>query len=170
MWRDLNPMEIASLPEARLGGALMAMQVLAVLSVVTVFVVAVASIGVSVGRGSGMLPGGPRNLTWMLAIAPSAFAVVLAAVFAIMTLARARATPIVLSAGMIIWLVLRLLFGVYNQFTFAAQVGASTFLALLWPIFVSVTTDGIAVAALCAYMADGTRPNAYYRRRMRTGR
>ncbi|MCW5748623.1 MAG: hypothetical protein KIT36_20710 [Alphaproteobacteria bacterium] len=171
MWRDLTPPEAATLPEARLGGALLAMFVFAVLSVVALIVAAlVIAIAASARGGGDWFRGGPQMVAFLV---PSVFIAVLAAVFAIMTLARARATPGVLSAGMIVWMVLRLLFTIGAQIAMAAQFGRSgnpMLLTSLMPALVSLAADAIAVAAVCGYMADGTRPNAYYLHRIRTGR
>jgi hypothetical protein len=173
MWRDLTPPEIVTLPEARLGGALMAMFVFAIATVAAVILVAIIFTFIATTRGDSVL-GGQRGFFGLAFIAPSAFIVVLATVFAVMTMARARATPMVLSVGMVVWLVLRLLFAIGGQVALASRLPPSgsgaVLLSTLWPILVSLAADGIAVAALCGYMADGTRPNAYYRRRIRVGR
>ncbi|HJQ56020.1 MAG TPA: hypothetical protein VJ890_03900 [Vineibacter sp.] len=170
MWRDMTPAEIVTLPEARLGGALMAMFVFAILAVVAVILVAIIFTFIATTRGGDVLGGG-RGLPGMLFIAPSAFVVVLATIFIVMTLARASTTPMVLSVGMVVWLVLRLLFAIGGQVALANQLARSgsgtILLSTLWPVLIGLAADGIAVAALCGYMADGTRPNAFYRRRVR---
>ncbi|QQS12102.1 MAG: hypothetical protein IPK81_21715 [Rhodospirillales bacterium] len=172
MWRDLTPQEAATMPEARLGGALMAMFALAIAVVVAMAVVTVFNAWLFLTVGPGGMGRG-QGLATTLFMVPTAFVTLLALVFAIMTMARARSTPTVLIGGVVVWMVLRLLFTIGGQVLVSQQYGANggaVLFSMMWPVLVNVAADGVLAAALCGYMSDGTRPNAYFLRRVRTGR
>jgi hypothetical protein len=38
-----------------------------------------------------------------------------------------------------------------------------------WPLAVDLWAEAVLAAGFCGYMADGVRPNAYYRRRLPAG-
>jgi hypothetical protein len=72
-------------------------------------------------------------------------------VFLVMTVMRARATPVVASGGLLLWVAYRL--------CVAAIAGG-------WPLVLDLLAEAILAAGFCGYMATGLRPNAYYRRRL----
>jgi len=80
------------------------------------------------------------------------FAGVWSAAFVAMTLLRLPATPLVAGAGFLAWIAYR--FAV----ALASQAG--------WPLAVDLWAEAVLAAGFCGYMADGVRPNAYYRRRL----
>jgi hypothetical protein len=71
--------------------------------------------------------------------------------FLVMTAMRARATPVLASGGLLLWIAYRL--------CVAAMTGG-------WPLVVDLLGEAILAAGFCGYMATGLRPNAYYRRRL----
>ncbi len=142
VWRNLTAEEDATRPESRLGGALLLMTIAAsVLCIVTLagagfaferlreigghYMIAVALIG-----------------TWSLA-------------FVVMTLRRARVTPLVASAGLVTWIAYR--------FCVAIVLGQAG-----WPLAIDLLGEAILAAGFCGYMASAVRPNVYYRRRLPT--
>ena len=80
------------------------------------------------------------------------FIVLLSVVFIVMTLLRLRATPVVASAGLLLWIAYRLAVAIVSQ------AG--------WPLTVDLLGEVILAAGFCGYMAEGVRPNAYYRHRL----
>jgi hypothetical protein len=80
------------------------------------------------------------------------FAGIWSAVFVVMTLLRLPATPVMASAGFVAWIAWR--------FAVALWSGAG------WPLAVDLWAEAVLAAGFCGYMADGVRPNAYYRRRL----
>jgi hypothetical protein len=66
-----------------------------------------------------------------------------------MTLARARATPVIASAALVLWVAYR--------FCVAALSGG-------WPLIVDLLAEAVLAAGFCGYMATGALPAAYYRR------
>ena len=73
--------------------------------------------------------------------------------FLAMTVRRVPGTPIIASVGLLLWVAYRLCVAVMS--------GG-------WPLVVDLLGEGILVAGFCGYMATGSRPNAYYRRRLPT--
>ena len=71
-------------------------------------------------------------------------------VFLVMTLMRARATPVVASAGLLLWIAYRLCVAVIT--------GG-------WPLVVDLLGEAVLAAGFCGYLLSGALPNAYYRRR-----
>jgi hypothetical protein len=138
-WRDMTEQEAATRPEARLGGALLWV----VLAAVVVCLVAIfgALLAFDQLRSIG--------IRYMIAVG---FAGTWCAVFVIMTLLRLPATPVVASAGFVAWIAWR--------FAVALWSGAG------WPLAVDLWAEAVLAAGFCGYMADGVRPNAYYRRRL----
>src|SRR5207253_5522293 len=82
------------------------------------------------------------------------FAALLSFAFVVMTLLRVRQTPLVISAGLVAWILYRT--GV------AISYGA----VMHWPLLVDMMGELVMVAGFCGYMASAVRPNAYYRRRV----
>ncbi len=100
-WREMTEHELAGLPEARLGGALLWM----------VTAAAILCIGALIGS-----------------------------------------PPIVAAVGFLAWIAYR--------FAVALLSHAG------WPLMVDLLGEAVLAAGFCGYMADGVRPNAYYRRRL----
>ena len=97
------------------------------------------------------------------------FFVAWAWVFLIMTVLRLGATPIVASAGLIAWVLLRALVSWIGQapaIAAAEQTSILDALVLTWPYATAIVAEISMVAGFCGYMATGMRPNAYYRRRL----
>jgi hypothetical protein len=67
-------------------------------------------------------------------------------------LLRLPATPLVASAGFLAWIAWRFTVALWSQ------AG--------WPLAVDLLAEAALAAGFCGYMADGVRPNAYYRRRL----
>ena len=68
-----------------------------------------------------------------------------------MTLVRAPATPLIVSLGFLLWIAFRL--------WVAIAAGH-------WPLIVDLLGEAVLAAGFCGYMLTGSRPNAYYRRRL----
>jgi hypothetical protein len=131
--------ELATVAEAHLGGALLWMVSAAGAVAATVLLGAVFD-----SRQLALL--GAR---YSVAVA---FIGLWSALFVVMTVLHLRATPQIASAGLLAWIAWR----------FAA--------ALLdhagWPLAVDLLGEVLLAAGFCGYMAEGLRPNAYYRRRL----
>jgi hypothetical protein len=176
-WRDMTAAEIAGRPEMRLGGALLWL----------VIVCSVAFIVPTVGMLLAMLVlwtggihanpaglfswiDGPYRMGWTYMI-PVIFFMVWSLVFVVMTLLRAAATPMVASAGIVVWVVLRIALNYVGQAPLVAAEDRTTLLdalVRLWPYAVVTLSEAALAAGFCGYMAAGVRPNAYYRRRLPT--
>ena len=166
-WRAMTADEIATRPEARLGGALAWMFWLAL----AIGIVPPLGLGLdlaflytgSIHGGPGVwligFYGGPVDVGWPYMVSVI-FIVLGSLVFVVMTVMRAQSTPTTASIGIVIWVVLRSTFG-YAPYLLAAQDPLYT-----WPYAASLATEAIMAAAFCGYMATGVRPNAYYRRRL----
>jgi hypothetical protein len=74
--------------------------------------------------------------------------------FIVLTLLRARATPTLASAGLVLWV------------TYRFAVAAGDGLVAHWPLAVDLLAELIMAASFCGYMASAPRPIAYYRRRL----
>lgn len=138
-WRDMTEQELATRPEARLGGALR-------------WLVAAAAVVCTVAFAGILLALDQLRLIgahYMIAVG---FAGVWSAVFVVMTLVRLRATPLIASVGFLAWIAYRFGVAVWSQ------AG--------WPLAVDLLAEAVLAAGFCGYMADGVRPNAYYRRRL----
>ena len=138
-WRGMTEQEAATRPEARLGGALLWV----VLAAVVVCLVAIVGALLAFDQLRSI------GIRYMIAVG---FAGIWAAVFVVMTLLRLPATPVVASAGFVAWIAWR--------FAVALWSGAG------WPLAVDLWAEAVLAAGFCGYMADGVRPNAYYRRRL----
>lgn len=138
-WRDMTEQERATRPEARLGGALFWM----VLAAAVLCVVAVAGSLLAFDQLRQI------GIKYMIAVG---FAGAWSAVFVVMTLLRLQATPLVASAGFLAWIAWRFAVALWSQ------AG--------WPLAVDLLAEAVLAAGFCGYMADGVRPNAYYRRRL----
>ena len=141
-WREMTEQEAAAQPEARLGGALLWMVMAA--AVLCLVATAGALLAFDQLRAIG--------LRYMIAVG---FAAVWSAGFVIMTLLRLPATPVVASAGFLAWIAWRFV---------ASLLGHAG-----WPLAVDLLGEALLAAGFCGYMAEGVRPNAYYRRRLPKG-
>lgn len=172
-WRALTDDEISRIPETRLDGALLWI-VAAAAAIVGIPVIGFALMYAAVAVGSihsgpieyliGMYGGiadrGPRAMVVM------GWLVAWAAVFLVMTVLRLPATPLVANGGLVGWVMLRLVLG-YGGLVIAD--GRPDALTYHWPLLLEIIADIAMTAAFCGYMANGRRPNAYYRRRLPTG-
>ena len=140
-WRQLTEQEEATLPQARLGGLLLA----AVIAAALLCLVELAGLIFALDR---LLEIGSR---YTVAVT---FGGLLSLVFVVMTLLRAPQTPIVISASLVLWILYR------------GGVGISYGAVAHWPLVVDMLGELILAAGFCGYMAGGLRPNAYYRRRI----
>lgn len=140
-WRDMTEQEQAMRPEARLGGAVLWMVVAAVM--LCMVTLAGSALALQQLREIGV--------RYMIAVG---FVTVWSALFVVMTLLRLPATPLVASAGLLAWI--------------AYRFSASMLSHAGWPIAVDLLGEALLAAGFCGYMAEGVRPNAYYRRRLPT--
>src|SRR5258708_2704222 len=111
-WRTMTEAEFIAAPEARLRGALLCMVIVAVVAAVVPTVgVALAILVLSTG-GVHANPGnifswldGPFRIgtTYMI---PVVYFMAWCLVFVVMTLTRLKSTPMVASAGIVLWVVL----------------------------------------------------------------
>ena len=131
--------ELAGSPEGRLGGALLWMVIAAAI------LCAVAIVGALAGFEQLRAIGG----RYAIAVG---FIAAWSALFIVMTLLRLRLTPVVTSAGFLAWIAYR--------FVIAATGHAG------WPFVIDLLGEALLAAGFCGYMAEGVRPNAYYRRRL----
>lgn len=138
-WRQLTEQEQATRPEARLGGALLWV----VLAAAAVCIVAIGGALLAFDQLRAI------GVHYMIAVG---FAGAWSLVFVMMTMLRLPATPMVASAGFVAWIAWR--------FAAALWSGAG------WPLAVDLWAEAVLAAGFCGYMADGVRPNAYYRRRL----
>ena len=140
-WRDMTTEEAATLPEARLGGALLWMVVAGALLCILAIVGAIFAFQQLREIGGRYMIAVGFVAAWSLA-------------FIVLTLLRARVTPVVAGAGLVVWIA-------YRFFAIAvSQTG--------WPLAIDLLGEAVLAAGFCGYMAGGVRPNAYYRRRLPT--
>jgi hypothetical protein len=138
-WRTMTATELATRPEAKLGGALLAIDVIAVLLCALVLV------------GLNLALNEFRAIGTRYGIAV-AFITLWSGAFVVMTWLRLRATPVLASAGLFAWILYRLAVSVAGGYG--------------WPLAVDLLAELAMAASFCGYMATGVRPNAYYRRRL----
>ena len=140
-WRTLTEEEAATLPEARLGGALLWI-------VIAALVLCLVSL-----LGSTLAFERLHAIGLRYAIAVG-FVTIWSAGFLALTALRWRHTPVVASAGLVLWIAWR-----------TAVVLSGNPLEL-WPLLVDLAAEAMLAAGFCGYMAAAVRPNAYYRRRL----
>ena len=140
-WRTLTEEEAATLPEAHLGGALLWI-------VIAAFALCLVSL-----LGSALAFERLRAIGLRYAIAVG-FVTIWSAGFLALTALRWRHTPVVASAGLLLWIAWR------------AGVVVSGSPLELWPLLVDLAAEAMLAAGFCGYMATAVRPNAYYRRRL----
>jgi hypothetical protein len=138
-WRDMTAEELATRPEARLGGTLLCMVIVAALLFVVMLV------GLAVAFEQFRAVAGRFQIALLFVTAWSA-------AFVVMTLLRIRVTPTLSSVGIIAWVVYRL--------------GVSIAGGYGWPLTIDLLAQLAMALAFCGYMAGGVRPNAYYGRRL----
>ena len=138
-WRKMTEQEQATLPEARLGGALLWM--VAIAGVLCVLAI--------IGAVFAFQPLRQIGGRYVIAVG---FVAIWSAVFIVMTLLRLRATPVAASAGFIAWIGYRLAVALWSE------AG--------WPLMIDLLGELVLAAGFCGYMAEGVRPNAYYRHRL----
>ena len=138
-WRDMTAAELATRPEAKLGGALLAIDIIAVL------LCAVVLAGV-IGAQNEFRAIGIR---YEIAVA---FITLWSGAFVIMTWLRLRSTPVLASAALFVWILYRLAVSVAGGYG--------------WPLAVDLLAELAMAASFCGDMATGVRPNADYRRRL----
>jgi hypothetical protein len=174
-WRDMTAEEIAQRPEARLGGALLWMVIACTIAFVVPTLGILAAFLIIAAGGIHANPAnvfswldGPYAMgaTYMI---PVFFFMVWSLVFVVMTLARARTTPALASAGVVAWVVLRIALHYFGQAPHVAAADRTTLLDALirvWPYAIATLAETALAAGFCGYMTTGLRPNAYYRRRL----
>jgi hypothetical protein len=138
-WRDMTAEELATRPEAQLGGVLLAIDIVAVL------LCAVVLAGMILGMNDFRAIGG----RYMIAVG---FITLWAGAFVIMTWQRMPGTPTWASIGLVVWILYRFVVSVLGGYG--------------WPLAVDLVAELAMAAGFCGYMASGVRPNAYYRRRL----
>jgi len=135
----MTEQERVTRPEARLGGALL-------------WVVLAAGVVCLLAIGGTLLAFDQLRLIGVRYMIAVGFAGIWSAVFVAMTLLRLPATPVVASAGFLTWIAYRFAVALWSQ------AG--------WPLAVDLWAEAVLATGFCGYMADGVRPNAYYRRRL----
>lgn len=138
-WRQISSDEAASTPEARLGGALL-------------WLVGIAAVLLVLALGGALFALRPLRQIGGWYIIAVTFLALWSALFIAMTLLRLRATPVVASAGIVAWIAYRL--------------GVALLTEAGWPLTVDLLGELLVAAGFCGYMAEGMRPNAYYRHRL----
>ena len=135
----MSPEEIATRPEARLGGSLLYV-------VIVAFVLCVVMlIGLSVAFDQFRAVAGRFQIALVFVTAWSA-------AFVVMTALRVRITPMLASIGIVAWVVYRICVSVAGGYG--------------WPLGIDLLAQLAMAFAFCGYMAAGVRPNAYYGRRL----
>jgi hypothetical protein len=174
-WRDMTAEEIAGRPERRLGGALLWMVVVCAIVIVVptlgmLLAVLVLSTGGIHANPAGIFSwlDGPYRMGWAYMI-PVIFFMAWSLIFVVMTLLRLPSTPLVASAGVVMWVAIRLALNYFGQAPLVAGEDRTTLLdalVRLWPYATVVLAETALAAGFCGYMTAGVRPNAYYRRRL----
>ena len=174
-WRDMTDAEIATHPDRPLGGALLWMVIACAIAC------AVPMLGVSLATLAPLAGGVPVSwgflFSWIdgpsrigaVYMIPVVFFMAWSLVFVVMTLARFRSTPMVASAGLVLWVILRLAVNYVAQGPAVAMAESTTVLDGLirvWPYAIAILAEAALAAGFCGYMATGLRPNVYYRRRL----
>lgn len=170
-WRTLSADEIATSPDAKLGGALAMIFWGATTLVVTLLLMlaAILALGgflpISMFTDimfSASAPGPTMTIARLQAIQQALFAL-WAIVFVAMTLMRRSSTPIVASALMVIWAVSWIAAEIATQYLSAPNGFDLISQAALLP---QILIEVVLVAAFSGYMSDGRRPNVYFRKRV----
>jgi hypothetical protein len=176
-WRDMTADEIAGRPECRLGGALLWMIIVCAIAVIVPTAGVLLAILVLASGGVHANPAGvfswldgPYRMGWTYMV-PVVFFMVWSLIFMVMTLLRLPSTPLVASAGIVLWVAMRIVLNYFGQAPLVAAEDRTTLpdaLVRLWPYAIVTLAEAGLAAGFCGYMAAGVRPNAYYRRRLPT--
>lgn len=170
LWRALSAAELAASPETKFGGVLAVIfwSAVAMVGTVTLVIAWLIAFGdfFSVTMMSRMLFSGSSLSSKIAGIQmiPQATFTVWAFAFAVMTMGRRPSTPKVASVLMVIWAATSIGAQIGTRYLIAQSNFDLINQASLLPY---VLIEIILVAAFCGYMADGRRPNIYYRRRVR---
>src|SRR6476659_2291465 len=132
-WRTMTPEEIATRPETRLGGALLGMVIGCPIVVIVPAIGILVAFAVLASGGVHANPGhvfswldGPSRIGTVYMIPVGVF-MAGSLLFVIMTLARLGATPMVASAGIVLWVISRLVLGYVGQAGPVAAAENTTF-------------------------------------------
>lgn len=173
-WRPLDEARRLTWSHGRMGGGLLALTIVAgwiaipfVLSVLALFVwVGYAGLGALADALAG--PSETLRTASLIFFIPTLTFSILCVVFFVMTLARARATPVVTVIGF----GLQFVVGVVTPLAGQAAIFASNGMELsgLWVLVPSYAPGwfiGLFMTfGLWSYLLGGVRPNAYYRNRV----
>lgn len=169
-WRPLSDAELAASAEAKLGGALAvifwcAVALVAVLVLVVAWLIAFGDFFSFTMMSQSVLSGSSMtSMVTRISLIPQAIFFIWGFVFAVMTMGRRPSTPRVASAMIAIWA----LTSIGAQIATRYVIGQNSFIlgsqATLLPY---VLLEIVMVAAFCGYMSEGSRPNAYFRKRVR---
>lgn len=169
-WRPMTPEELASRPEARLGGSLLlvvicaatlaAAFVIAILLMMTLIVTGLA--GRSVGS---IFSAGPAGIGTLYSV-PMVYLMFWAVIFTLLTLTRSSSAPGFAAGGLAGWLGVRLVISVIGQIWIVSRGSGDIgfIVQMLIPTLLNFLGEIMLVTGFWIYMRDGARPNAYYRR------
>lgn len=173
-WRPLDDARRLTWSHGRMGGGLLALTIVAgwiaipfVLGVIAFFGW-IGIMGLEALADALAGPSDSMRIASMIFLIPSLTFSILCVVFFLMTLLRARATPVVTAVGF----GLQFLVGVVTPIAGQAAIFASNGLPLsgLWVLVPSYAPGwflGLFMTfGLWSYLLGGVRPNAYYRNRV----
>ena len=169
-WRTLSDAELAGHPEARLGGALAVLFWGAVV-MVAMFALVIGWLIVfgnffTVAMMSRMMFSGASTTSIVTGISmvPQVAFLAWACLFAVMTMGRRQATPTASSVMIVIWAMTAIGAQIATRIVIAQNNFDLVSQATLLPY---IMIDIVLVAAFCGYMSGGSRPNVFFRRRVR---
>jgi hypothetical protein len=169
-WRLLSDAELATLAEAKLGGALAVIFWCAV-ALVTVLVLVVAWLiafgdffSVTMMSRFALSGSSIASTVTGISLIPQAMFFVWACAFAIMTMGRRPSTPKVAAVMIVIWALTSIGAQIATRYVIAQNSFVLGSQATLVPY---VLLEIVLVAAFCGYMSEGRRPNIYFRKRVR---
>jgi hypothetical protein len=172
-WRVLSDTELAATPDAKLGGTLgiivaIAATIAAIKGLMYLLGLAIMG-GLNGGGAAAVLRMFALNGTksaWIqnLNLAVPALMFVWGIVVTAMTSLRARTTPDVASALIVVWLIVAMTLNVLRR-SVAATYGLNAFDYVDMAPYILFNI--MIAAAFCGYMLEGRRPNLFYRRRVR---
>jgi hypothetical protein len=169
-WRELAPEEVAGLPGARLGGAVLLLLCAACVALTPLVVLVVqgarnpnGTLWVVLMMGRQAFGGDMKSAYVASSMVQMLAVLVWAVTFAVVTLLRARPGPTIAS----LLFAIAALAGPVGQCALAIRFmgladGAISLAAQLPHFMLNV----VAAIAFWAYMHDGRRPNLYFRRRV----
>lgn len=173
-WRSLTPEQAKQWPKARLGGALAAMCAatgLMTLALAVLLVIAAFNLHMlDAFRIPEDLstPTDKATVLGLIGMLEVALLLAAGAPFFVMTLLRARATPVVSVAALILLFFVVAGLDVGRQMVLMWSIGPVWGIALqtLWTQFAGWLGSAAMIAATSGYLLGGVRPNAYFRRRV----